>query len=478
VGTLGGVRAAPPVLALALVLLAAASASGAGTAVQGGDWTRFGYTASRQDAGPAATGITAANVGRLSRHQIQVGGTVDSSAVYLRGVTVAGKRHDVFIVTTTYGKTVAVDARSGEVLWRFTPQSYSSLAGSPQITTATPLADRVHRAVYAASPDGRIHRLSLATGKQLWATAITRDPTHEKIASPLNLYGGRLIAATDGYIGDAPPYQGHVVTLNPANGRILHVWNSLCANRHALIQPSTCGSSDSAIWGRNAVVVDPTTGRLLAATGNAPWNGRTDWGDSVVELSPDASRLLEAWTPTNQDELNRTDADLGSTSPALLGGGLAVQGGKDGKLRVLNIRRLNGTTSAGPRLGGELQTISAPGGAQVFTAPAVWKNGARTWVFVGTNNATWAYTLQGHLLSVAWKSSHPGTSPVVAGGLLYVYDPGGGLDVYRPTSGRIVTTLPAGPGHWESPIVTDGRIALPEGNANDHATSGILNIYR
>jgi hypothetical protein len=41
-----------------------------------------------------------------------------------------------------------------------------------------------------------------------------------------------------------------------------------------------------------------------------------------------------------------------------------------------------------------------------------------------------------------------------------------------------VARLSAGSGHWNSPIVTDGRIALPEGNANDHSLSGVLNIYR
>ncbi len=38
--------------------------------------------------------------------------------------------------------------------------------------------------------------------------------------------------------------------------------------------------------------------------------------------------------------------------------------------------------------------------------------------------------------------------------------------------------LAAGTGHWNSPIVTDGRIALPEGDANDHGRSGVLNVYR
>ena len=82
--------------------------------------------------------------------------------------------------------------------------------------------------------------------------------------------------------------------------------------------PSTCPASDSAIWGRNAPVLEPGTGRILVATGNGPFNGRTDWGDSVLELTPNASRLLHNWTPRDQAQLNADDGDLGSTSPALL----------------------------------------------------------------------------------------------------------------------------------------------------------------
>jgi hypothetical protein len=67
---------------------------------------------------------------------------------------------------------------------------------------------------------------------------------------------------------------------------------------------------------------------------------------------------------------------------------------------------------------------------------------------------------------------------VVAAGLLYVYDPGGGLYVYEASTGRQLTVLDCGGGHWNSPIVVDGRIALPEGSANDHQTSGALNIWR
>ena len=78
---------------------------------------------------------------------------------------------------------------------------------------------------------------------------------------------------------------------------------------------------------------------------------------------------------------------------------------------------------------------------------------------------------------MAWRSGNGGTSPVIAGGLLYVYDPGGSLDIYVPTTGRRLASLPAGSGHWNSPIVVGGRVILPVGNANDHATTGTLDIY-
>ena len=43
---------------------------------------------------------------------------------------------------------------------------------------------------------------------------------------------------------------------------------------------------------------------------------------------------------------------------------------------------------------------------------------------------------------------------------------------------RVVQDLPTGLGHWNSPIVTDGRIAVPEGNSNDHRATGVLDIFR
>jgi len=472
-------RPTSPSLALSIVLAAVIAAGCAGSGAAGvrssasADWTRFGYDASRSSDDPSSTGVTAANVASLVRHQVNVPGTVDSSAIYLKGAKVGGPPHDTLFVTTTYGITLAIDAHSGSILWQWKPPDYSSFAGSAQITTATPVADPSRKWIYAASPDGKIAKLSIYSGHVLWRVSITKDPTHEKIASSLNYANGHVIATTGGYIGDAPPYQGHVAVISPA-GKLLDVWNSLCSNRRGLIVPSTCSASDSAIWGRAGAVVMPGSGNLLVATGNGPWNGKTNWGDAVIELSPTAKRLGN-YTPTNTAQLNATDTDIGSTSPVYLTKTLIAQGGKDGKIRLLSLSRLHGTS---PHKGHELQIVSTPSGSDLFTAPAVWRENGKTWLIAADNSATQAWVLRNSRLHSVWHHATGGTSPVVAGGLLYVYDPGGGLNVYKPASGKRVTTLTAGGGHWNSPIATDGLVALPEGNANDQATSGVLDIWR
>jgi outer membrane protein assembly factor BamB len=438
------------------------------------DWTRFGWDASRSNASTDATGITAANVASLRRQRVTIDGTVDSSPVYLHGININDRARDVFFVTTTYGKTLAIDASDGSILWRYTPPGFSSWEGSRQITTATPVADPDRNFIYAASPDGHIQKLSVADGHAVWSTAITLLPTREKIASSLNFDRGHVIATTGGYIGDAPPYQGHVAILDGATGRLLHVWNSLCSFNTGLMQPRTCNQSGSAIWGRAGAVIDSHTGDMFIATGNATWDGQTNWGDAAIALDSSA-KMIDNYAPANTLELSERDADVGSTSPAILGNGYFAQGGKDGKIRVIQFGRTRGSDA---RRGGELQIVSTPSGGDMFTSPVVWHPGSTTWLIAADNGGTAAWTFtNGHLTEV-WKNRNGGTSPVLAGGLLYVYDLGGGLRVYVPTTGKEITTLESGSGHWNTPIIVDGRIALPEGNANRHSKTGVLNIWR
>src|SRR5262245_40187144 len=177
------------------------------------DWTRFGFDAARYDAAPH--GISAADVSALSEQQILLPGTVDSSPIYLGGVHAGGATRDLLIVTTTYGRTLGIDAGTGAKVWTFTPGSYGSVAGSAQITTASPIADPGRQFVYAASPDGVIHKLNVSDGSEVRSggcpVSITRDATHEKIGPPLNIQRSNRVVTTGGHLGARAPLQAHVL---------------------------------------------------------------------------------------------------------------------------------------------------------------------------------------------------------------------------------------------------------------------------
>jgi hypothetical protein len=478
---------------LLLALLAACgSGSGSSAAVESapraGDelaiWPEFGLDPQRGDATEAATGITAANVGKLRERRVTLPGTIDSSPIYLAGAKVRGGTHDVVVVTSSYGRTFAIDANSGKRLWTYTPPGYSGWVGSAQITNSSPeFENSRHRYVYATSPDGVVHKLALASGKEVrsdhWPVTVSRDPTKEKMGSALNVDGPYVIATTSGYIGDVPVYQGHVVLIDRESGKVAAVFNTLCAYRHAIMVPSSCPQSDSAILSRGGAVVEPGGRRLLVDTGNATWDGRRYFGDSVLELTVPGLRLRQSYTPRDQAELNSQDLDLGSSAPALLGEDRVLVAGKDGVMRVLNLRRLDGHVPGGKaRLGGEVQTLETPGDTQLFTVPAVWHHGKQTTVFVADFSATAAYALRGGRLHQLWQDDTPGTSPIVAGGLLYVYEPeAGGIEVYSPGSSTPIAKLPGTPGHWNSPIVVDGHVIEPEGDANEHSGSGTIDLF-
>ena len=264
-----------------------------------------------------------------------------------------------------------------------------------------------------------------------------------------------------------------------SSGRVLRAWNSLCSDRSGLLDPRSCAESGSAIWARSGVVVEPATGRLIVATGDGRFDGRTYWGDSVLLLSPDARQLLRNWTPPNYRELESSDIDLGSTAPALAGQGLAVQGGKDGVLRLLSLARLNGRTArAGPLTGGELQRVGAPGWlGRVHGALGLAKR--RTpWIF-GTN-----------------ASGTPRTRSAIGGsGSPGEYRPEGRAPwspaacctssgerrrrwpSSSPGSGRLLASLSAGRGRSNSPIVADAvsrcRTAMLRPRRDGDATTSL-----
>jgi outer membrane protein assembly factor BamB len=446
------------------------------------NWPVFGFDPSRSGFNSSERALTVGNVHRLhERWQISLGAVADSTPILLQHVRIGRAYHQMLFQTTKDGVTLGIEAVSGRILWRFATH------GS-QITDSTPAADPSGRSIYVPGVDGRVHKVSASDGREERAPGfparITRMPGTEKDASPLNVANGYLYAVTSGYLGDAPPYDGHVVAVRLSDGTTT-VFNSLCSRQRRLPGPTSCRQQRSGIWARGGAVVDPDpsmNGRIYAATGNGDFSanrGGHNYGDSVVSLSADLSSLLGSYTPANYRQLQLGDVDLGSTSPVMLPQQsnsqtpwMLVQGGKDAVLKLLNRAAL-------PGVGNELQLIDLPNG--LFSTPSAWTDASNNaWIFLGFSNVVEAYRLHTNskgasTLKLMWQSNAgstggEGTSPVVANGIVFVafdsaivaLDALTGNELW--SSARRGTGHTIGPVHWESPIVVNGSVYCSDEN--------------
>ena len=143
------------------------------------------------------------------------------------------------------------------------------------------------------------------------------------------------------------------------------------------------------------------------ATGNGPYDPASyDWGNSVIELYPNGTgiegRPVDSYTPEDYQQLDEYDIDLGSTAPAILPmpegsviPHVALQGGKDGKLRLLNLDNLSSMGGVG-NVGGNIGPVmNLPQGGQVLTQPAVWVDPADYLACAWPTEKVWPAPSQG-----------------------------------------------------------------------------------
>lgn len=368
----------PRVRGTVVMLLTAALALILPGMVAAYDWLQFNGDSAHSGANSQETAITAANVHTLQPlFHLALPATTDSALVALSGVSTPGGMEDLVFLTTKDGHLLALDAGTGATVWtkQHGPGTCHINNGVPPCyTTAAPAIDPNRQFIYAYGLDGMVHKHQVGDGTEIttggWPELATTKPFDEKGSSALSIAmdahsNTYLYVVSSGYLGDNGDYQGHLTAINLATG-VQHVFNTLCSDQavHFVEQPNTpdCSMAQAGIWSRPGVVYDPATDRIYLTTGNGTFDPLNhDWGDSVVALNPDGTPALngiplDSYTPTNFQALQNADADLGSTAPAILptpaGCGvtqLAVQGGKDGTLRLLNLANLSGQGGRGTR---------------------------------------------------------------------------------------------------------------------------------
>ena len=379
------------------------------------------------------------------------------------------------VYAATENDTVyALDVTSGTVVWKthvgtaFDPSTVSGLCGNIHPTvgiTSTPVIDTTRNEIFvvAAEQAGseaahHLVRLDLTSGAvvldEVVDPASVTSPAHELQRTSLALTTGRVIIGFGGNSGDCDPYHGLVVSA-PEDGSAPS--DFVVAN-----QP---GDSQGAVWMGGASPSVDAQGDVWVATGNSADTTSTasDASDSVLKLSPTA-QLLDSFTPASWHVDNGSDADLGSTTPALLPNGTVFEVGKAKTAYVLRQSGLGG-------IGGQVSQTTGFCGSNPDGGSADL-NGT-LFVPCGDGIRAVAPTASTSPLTTLWASSSGAHgSPIVAGNLVWSIG-GGVLFALDPATGATVDqfTIGSTPSSFPSPAADDGLVIAPSANQL-HAFAG------
>ena len=418
--------AAPPVSTL--------SASGpapSGPVPKARDWPTYHHDNARTGLAP---GVPAP--GRLA-----VAWTRElDGAVYGQPLVIGGQ-----VFAATENDTVyALDPAGGRVRWAAhlgAPQPLSGLpCGNidPLGITSTMAYDPATRLLFALAETKGGHHELVGLDTVTGAVRLRRfvePPRGDRLAhqqrSALTVLGGYVYIAYGGLFGDCGRYLGSVLAV-PTGGN---------GPLRGYVVPTT---REGGIWAPGGAAVGG--GLLYYAVGNGESTGRYDGSDSVLALRPDLT-LADRFSPAEWADDNAGDRDLGSMSPALVGG-FVYADGKRGEGYTLRAGHLGG-------IGGQVD--SAPV-CQAFGGPAV----AGNTVYVPCQDGVRAVAVDGTgRISVRWKAAVPAAgSPVLGGGAVWVVDYDGG-DMYALDAGsgtvRAKVRIGTCP-HFASPTLVGDRV--------------------
>jgi hypothetical protein len=310
-----------------------------------------------------------------------VDGYVYAQPLYLSDLEIPGKgSHNVVFVATEHDSVYAFDADSSSganatAFWHRTFINSSagittvpnSDVGSGDIVpeigiTSTPVIDIQSGTLYVEAKTKevsgtttsyvhRLHALDVATGldkhSPVIITASVRgsgdghDASGNVPFNPLRQMNRAGLLLLNGVVyigfashGDNGPYHGWVIGYNAQTLARTAVFNT------------TPNGGLGGIWMAGGGLASDPNGNIYFMTGNGTFSassGGSDYGDSFLKLSS-ASGLAaqDYFAPFDQDDLNRTDADLGSGGVLILPDQpgahphVILGAGKRGKIYLLN----------------------------------------------------------------------------------------------------------------------------------------------
>jgi hypothetical protein len=231
---------------------------------------------------------------------------------------------------------------------------------------------------------------------------IVFDPKFQLNRPALLLAGNTLYIAFGGHC-DSGPYHGWVFAYDVSNPKMMKKMGVICTtpNGKGPVEPGTNTYVEGlgGIWMSGEGPSLDDSGNVFLATGNGTYNGATDYGDSVLKLRVDGGnlRIVDWFTPANQNLLKDKDYDLGSGGVALIPNShLALAGGKEGRMFLLDRNNLG---KGGAQSLHSFQVTPNPVpvnqiGYNIHGAPVIWpRNGAMFLYVMGEEDHLKQYRL-------------------------------------------------------------------------------------
>jgi Putative Ig domain len=373
--------------------------------------------ANTQEYGLSLTNVNTTSFGKL--FSCTVDGAVYAQPLWVANLIVGGARHNVVIVATEHDSLFAFDADTAPCvkLWQVSlidtahggnaagetsvPAGYTGyLVGqglgnlAPEAgITSTPVIDPSSGIIYVVTKSvvtgttnifQRLHAIDITTGNEKAASpatvsgsvpgsgsggsTVTFSAQTENQRAGLALVNGTVYIAWGSH-EDAPPWSGWVATYTYSGAFVQNALFDVTPN-----------ATEGGIWMSGGAPAADSSGHVYLITGNGGFDASSttapnnDYGDTFLQFSGSALKVLSWFTPSDQSEDDANDNDFGSGGAALvlnLSSGtlqhLIVGGGKDATLYLLNGDKMGGLGD-----GAAYQHFSA--GSGLYCSPAFWNN--------------------------------------------------------------------------------------------------------
>ena len=375
--------------------------------------------------------LTPSNVNEVhfgKRLVLPVTGYVYAQPLYVPGVQINGKSHNVVYVVTEHDQAYAFDAKTGQLLWQknflisgvstklILPISSNDTNcdgyGNQEIgISSTPVIDLTTNQLYvlAATKEifngvatlyNRLHVLDIGTGVEKMSSPFFGAPIKAKVP-------GTGSGSVGGYISFDPRMENQRGALTLANGQVFATWGAYCdlppfhgwlmGFDKTLLRPrgvllTTPDAYDGGLWASGSGPAVDSSNDLYFGTGNGYFDvntGGSDYGDSILRVSANNGKFVvkDYFTPWDQGALDSWDWDVGSAGVLLLPDQpgsqyphLLVQAAKEGTVDLINRDNMGHYSPSGDSQ--IVQTLPDDVGG-MWGSPAMWNNN----LYFGGQNA-------------------------------------------------------------------------------------------